>query len=540
LAFGSVAPPQGDVDELKVHLGCTKEVSSFELKLKNWDKKYLTAPNVIALAQDGHVDIGRGSNIPQLITCRVEDLEYEDNAAIELYLMVKGRCWGERLFRKTVTKTYLNQKGEAIVKDLIDYYVGLNHVRDSTELIEDTDTTYTKLEYKDTPVFDIISFIAETADKSGTIGFDFRVAPDGKFEFFPRLSKTSSVSLSEKIETAVYRKDIWRIRNKITVYGAAEKAYPSDKDGMTENLTVSGDNTQLLYYEGETLIAYWERWGICLLYKDTTRIKGSYSAKCDAASGVGSAAMSLKRFGSVVFNLEDYPSLNFQIRRTTNIGSYGVKVQIVDVNDQKLRRMLDKFDADKWKQSTLRCGVKYTDEWTIDEFNTQAFDWTQVKEIMFEAFTAGSETGSFWVDNFFFNHKRWNSTKENVASQSAYGLREYVETDEELHSDEECALRAEALLDWLKNPAEYLLVITTVLDYGSTPILAGDKVYVDLPNENLGGYFRVINAEYTVNVKRQILTVTMELGKEPPLYADYIFALRKNERKHARYKIARI
>jgi len=40
VVFGSVAPPQGDVIELRVHLGCTKEVSSFECLLQNWDKKY--------------------------------------------------------------------------------------------------------------------------------------------------------------------------------------------------------------------------------------------------------------------------------------------------------------------------------------------------------------------------------------------------------------------------------------------------------------------------------------------------------------------
>ena len=540
MAFGSVAPPQGDVESLKVYLGCTKEVSSFEVELENWDSKYLTSPNIIAPAQDGHIDIGRGSNVPQLITCRVEDLEYQSTHA-EHYLKVKGRCWGEKLFRKTVTKTYVNQKGEAIIKDLIDYYVGLSHVRNSVELIEDTDTTYTKLEYKDTPVFDILSFIADTADKSGVIGYDFRVAPDGKFEFFPRLSKTATPSLSEMIETATYRKDISRVRNKITVYGAAEKAYPTNKDDITENITESGDHTQLLWSPGGTTTAYWERWGICLLYRDNSvKIKGSYSAKCDAASGVASAAMSLKRFGSIVFNLQDYPSLNFQIRRTTNIGSYGVKVQLVDVNDQKLRKMLDKFDADKWKVFTLRCGEEYADDWTVDEFNTQAFDWTQVKEIMFEAYTGGSDTGSFWVDNFFFDHKRWSAVEEDATSQNNYGVREYVETDEELHSDEECDRRAKALLAWKKDYAEYITLSTTVLDYGTTPILAGDKIYVNLPNELVGAYFRVISAEYDVNVKSQTLTVTLELGKEAPLYADYIFALRKNERKHARYKIARI
>ena len=40
LVLGTVTPPQGDVIDVRVHLGCTKEVSSFELTLQNWNKKY--------------------------------------------------------------------------------------------------------------------------------------------------------------------------------------------------------------------------------------------------------------------------------------------------------------------------------------------------------------------------------------------------------------------------------------------------------------------------------------------------------------------
>jgi hypothetical protein len=41
-----------------------------------------------------------------------------------------------------------------------------------------------------------------------------------------------------------------------------------------------------------------------------------------------------------------------------------------------------------------------------------------------------------------------------TGSQSSYGLRELVEVDEELWSDDECASRANALLASLKDPAE--------------------------------------------------------------------------------------
>jgi hypothetical protein len=132
IVFGSVTPPQGDVVELKVHLGCTREVSSFEALLQNWGGKYSqNGASPISVGLDGSISLGRGATCPLLMTCRVEGIKYE-SMPVESYVRVSGRCWGERLFRRVVTKTYENKKGEEIVKDLLDYYVDLSHVRNST------------------------------------------------------------------------------------------------------------------------------------------------------------------------------------------------------------------------------------------------------------------------------------------------------------------------------------------------------------------------------------------------------------------------
>ena len=246
LAFGSVTPPQGDVVDLSIHLGVTNEVSSFSCVLQNFDKKY-TETYPISVGDNGSLSIGRGANCPLIATIRVEEVTCESSAS-ENYMRIKGRCWGERLFRQVVTKTYENQKGEDIVKDLVDYYAGLSHVRDSTELVENTDTTYTLLDYKDTPVFDILQYVASSSDKNGVIGFDFRVEPDSKFAFFAKSSKTSPVSLSDVIESSEYTKDIQRIRNRIMIYGAEEQPYPLDADGQQWSDTVTEDLTQVSYW----------------------------------------------------------------------------------------------------------------------------------------------------------------------------------------------------------------------------------------------------------------------------------------------------
>jgi len=104
----------------------------------------------------------------------------------------------------------------------------------------------------------------------------------------------------------------------------------------------------------------------------------------------------------------------------------------------------------------------------------------------------GVGSGSFWIDLLYFGGKRYSNTTENAASHNLYGLREYVDIDEELYSDNECNLRAQAILDFMKDPAEHIVVKSSVIDYGASLILAGDKVHVELPNENVDGDFRVI------------------------------------------------
>jgi len=519
VVFGSVTPPQGDVIGLRVHLGCTREVSSFECLLQNWNKEYSSGEaNAINVGMDGHIDIGRGATVPQIITCRVESVKYEGTPTAN-YVRVSGRCWGERLFRRVVTKTYENKKGEEIVKDLIDYYVGLSHVRDSTELIEDTDTTYTKLEYENTPVIDVLKFVAGSADKNGVIGFDFRVEPDGKFAFFPRNSKTSSVSLTDRIEFSEYREDIHRVRNKVVVFGVADKSVPLDKDAWTESLTPSDGS--------------WSAVSGDVSLDSSVKIRGSGSVKTYAQSLYYAGCMLTLNSGKEV-NANLYPVLSFWVRRESSFNG-NVDVVLYDGADKSASRFFS-VGAGEWFQKQFRVGAENADVWDVES----GFDWADIKKIRFDCWFDGAGTGSFWVDGLFFGGRRYSSMQEDSGSQSSYGLREVVEVDEELYSDNECVLRAKALLSHLKEPAEYLTLRSTVIDYGDSPVLAGDKVHVTLPNENVDDDFRVLSVEYYVDGKTQSLEVVLELGREQPLLADYLYALRSKTDSLSRHKIARL
>jgi hypothetical protein len=64
-------------------------------------------------------------------------------------------------------------------------------------------------------------------------------------------------------------------------------------------------------------------------------------------------------------------------------------------------------------------------------------------------------------------------------------------------------------------------------------------VHVELPNEGIEGDFRVLNVEYYVDAKTQTLETTLELGREQPLLADYVFKLKSKTDSLSRYKLAR-
>lgn len=518
VVFGSVTPPQGDLIELRVHLGCTEEVSSFEALLQNWNGKYSpggTSP--LSVGVDGSISVGRGSNCPLLITCRVESIKYE-SSPVENYARVKGRCWGERLFRRVVTKTYADKKGEEIVKDLLDYYVGLSHVRNSVELVEDTDTTYTRLEYENTPVIDILRQIAESSDDNGVIGYDFRVAPDGKFEFFPRNSKTSSVSLSERIEHSEYSMDVHRVRNKATVYGVADKSVPADKDAWTESLSPA---------DGE-----WTATSGTVSLDTGVKVKGSGSIKTYAQNlYYGSCAFTLDSGKEV--NAELYPILNFWLQREATYNG-NVTLTLFDADDLGAWHELT-VGYDKWFQTQVQTGEAASDLWQTET----GFNWASIKAIRVVCWFDSVGTGSFWVDGLFFGGRRYNAVEEDTGSQNNYGLREVVEVDEELWSDDECTSRANALLAKLKNPAERLTLRSSVIDFGTSPILAGDSVHVVLSNEGVDADFRVASVEYNVDARAQTLETVLELGREAPQLADYVFALKSKTDHLSRYKTAR-
>ena len=523
IALGSVGVPQGDVVEAKVHLGATKEVSSWELKLQNWNGKY--SPNgayPLNVGQDGYICIGRGSNVPQIITTRTESIKF-DSTPSEYYVTVAGRCWGEKLFRYNITKNYSGYKGEAIIKDILDYYAGISHVRGGVELVANTDTTFNALQVSDKQAWTLLKEIAAESDLAGVIGFDFRTTPDGKFEFFPRGSKTCLGSLANLIESYQYWKEITAIRNKVTIYGAKIKSVPLLKVDWTQSLTPTDG-----VWTGPVGTVSLE-----------TAIGSPYSIKLSLNNNYFGELLFTLNTGHLV-NAELYPELDFAIQKETYFNS-NTQIVLYDATGKTASRVFTVQSpgnggiADQWTTETFNVGSAYAINWSV----TSGFDWTQIWRVAFYCFPASTTgSGSFWVDKLYFGGRRYSSVQQDTGSQSAYGLREYVDTNEELYSDNECTLNALATLAYMKDPFEYITLKSTIIDYGNYPIFPGDMITVSLPNENVNGNYRILSVEYDVKAASQELEITLELGHEKALLADYLYALRSKLGSVNRYKVA--
>jgi hypothetical protein len=244
---------------------------------------------------------------------------------------------------------------------------------------------------------------------------------------------------------------------------------------------------------------------------------------------------SLFHFPSILigYNAELYPVLNLWLNRESSFNG-NVTLTLFDSAD-RLAGYEFIVGYEKWYQTQMRLGTANADLWQVES----GFDWTQIKKLRVVCWFDDVGTGSFWVDGLYFGGRRYSALQEDASSQSSYGLRELVEVDEELYSDSECTSRAKALLSNLKDSAEQLTLRSTVVDYGTTPLLPGDTVHVALPNEGVDGDFRIISVEYNVDAKTQTLETLLELGREQPLLADYMFSLKSKTDSLSRYKLAR-
>ena len=374
----------------------------------------------------------------------------------------------------------------------------------------------------------IYDFVGAGSSGQGCRAFssDIEAAPSADWAELPAVDyqklwysddNRCQVSISERIESSEYSKDILRIRNRISVYGVTDKSVPADKDLWTESLAPSD--------------GAWIATSGTISLDSALKVKGSNSIKTSAQNFYYVACQLTLNSGKEA-DADLYPTLNLWLSQDTSFN--GNTTITLDTDNNAATHEIT-VGTEKWFQTQIPVGTTNADSWQTP---TQ-FNWHQINRVQVTCWFDSVGTGNFWVDGLFFGGNQYSSTQDDQVSQNSIGLRELVEVNEELCSDLECESHAKALLTNLKDPAEKLIVQSTVIDYGTSPILGGDKIRITLPNESINADFRVLSAEYHVDGKTQVLETTLELGREKPLLADYVYALRSKTDRLSRYKTAK-
>ena len=510
---------EGNCIDIKIHLGVTEEVDSFSASL--WNKGGIYTGTDRPLDVGNHVKIygaREGDPLLKLFVGRVESLTAMDKGSRGNILTISGRSYGEELMRKTVFNMWENVKGEALVKSIIENYTSLKHVRGSTELVEDTDTTFTFLRYDDVNVFDILKEIASLCDKDGVIGFDFRITYDGKFEFFHRGSRTSPVSLTDLIEEAEWRKEIYRLRHRVTVYGKALSPVPADRDAWTE---------------GGTVPSGWSSAGT-----------GTFSMSDDAKVG----AKSVKLTGTSRNDLwaqKNIPSqvlggiggareLKFWLKYDYSgpTQSASVSVWFLAGGGKMMGHSL-LVSKGVWREYALPLGPKTN--WI--SFGGATWNDAYNAIVFYVELQESADNVYLWIDGLHLDGYRYGARETVSPTPPEADIRELTVIDDELMSDYECSLRAKALLDAYV-ASETLQVKTSVFAPGGNRLLPGDTITVNLPDENINAAFRIKSVEHYFDGRENAWICTVELGREKPIFADYLYHLKAKTERLARSKLS--
>jgi hypothetical protein len=259
--------------------------------------------------------------------------------------------------------------------------------------------------------------------------------------------------------------------------------------------------------------------------ESTIKVVGSRSVK---VVGPGGSYFGGFYVNESLVDAELYPEIRFKLYTTVASGGY---VRVWDTNWKTAITSFPQVDADaKFHHQVISAGSQNEENWQVES----GFNWSliQITEI-----GASDGNATIYVDGFYWGGRRYFYTKQAVSGD----LREYVDTDEELASDYECQLRAEAMYDYYSGPAVNSPIGSTVIDYGTTPILPGDKIHVILPNENVNADFRIESGvKYAYDGRTTELNIDFVVGRQPKLYADYMYRLSSKQDYLVRHSFGRL
>lgn len=396
----------------------------------------------------------------------------------------KGRSQGEILQRRIkAPKQWLLVDASVLVTELAsDLGLGTGEI--------ETDTTDVWLTVEDETYFSLLSRVSDYwYDADTKITKDFYVDINNNLVWKSRPLRTEGVetlTAGQNIINYNVLRDIESVRNKIKVYGMAEAFYPRDQDSWTESLTDWSASAGTLSLETEGVK------------------KGTYHIKCYSGADAGEDTTTFKRDIPRV-TLASINKLCFWRSLGTNCPTTS-KVRLY-TNGNYFEANMDTDYGWKFKEFSLGPGAEYDAATNPDgvwsKYGTP--NWWNLEQIQFHV-VYSYEDRYTTVDALYFYPDRWSIAAENETSQTDYGIREAVYTDNRLHSDSECQKRAETLIYQLKDPPTRIDVSTPL----NTNILIGDRLSMTIPAERISSAnYDVVTTSHTISPRGAFTSASM-------------------------------
>jgi len=418
-----------------------------------------------------------------------------------------GLGWQLQNPPRLITKYYDNINGRELIKDVLqESQVAITDVKVDSD--NEIASTFTKNYEEKTPYKIIKEICKESKKADGTQGFDAWVDPAGNLWVFPRekYSQPNQI-VSNKVISAERSVDAYRVKNRIKVFGGWGGYIPNTGDFCEENPLdpdhwntiygaispqtdpVSCGNVSLgVVPEQDSQTGWWIARFIRWLFpydKVTNEHSGFYGA-----SGI-----------------------YFKLYTSTTIHSVDVYLLCPDINNMVRINFNneDGFPKGQWNEFSADLNPPFTATYGNPNLKN-------IKGIMFDF--AESTYFNCLIDCLRFTGCRHHYTAEDSASQQAYGVRSKIVEDETLDSVEDCQLKAESLIGYLKNPTETIKVRHVAADLNLKP---GWKYPLTLPEIGISTqtYYRLLNITHSVDEDMHWI-IEATFNKEP-LYIDKIF-----------------
>jgi hypothetical protein len=304
------------------------------------------------------------------------------------------------------------------------------------------------------------------------------------------------VDLTDKIIRYKIEYDTYRVKNKIKVYGKNEKRYPATDEWSesttnwtaSESLSLSSDHEVGTYSIIAWSTANYYVWAkktfsqISAAFRPNTK-KFCFWFKTQYAAGGSIDQVVLYLLAPDESNCF-YREITGDVTPTSTSGSV-------------------------WSYLTYALN---TEDWN----KTGSPDWANIQG--FKIYVHGNNaTVNERIDDPYFAEIAYSGSAEDSTSQGLYGVRmpEPI-VDDSLQSDDDCTKKAQSLLAYYKDKVTTLTITT----FGNNAFKPGDMVHVVLSNDNVDGWFRILEVRHQLE---DVLWQTELLLSNEPIMIDYIF-----------------